>query len=228
MACKRLAVKEIAKIKRPNTLKDILYENIKEFLISGEIMPGSIYSANHFAEVLGVSRTPAREALLQLANEGILEAVQGRGFKVRNFSEKEIRDFFETRKIIELYALEKMAIVLDEKIFRQLDDILKEMKELGDQENIADFIERDKEFHMEIIRHYGNLFLVSISENIRSLISIFGQRAVSYKGRFQEVVQEHRLILQALQNRDKAGALRALHEHLENTEEHLIAKAALG
>lgn len=220
-------MKTNAKIKRPDTLKDIIYENIKGLLNSGGIEPNRIYSANHFAEKLGVSRTPARDALLQLVNEGILVAVQSRGFKIKDFSEKEIRDFFETRKIIELYALEKLVTEPDEQTLGKLHNILNNMCRLRELENVADFIEADKEFHMEIIRRYGNLFLVSILENIRSLISIFGQRAVSYKGRFQEVIQEHRLILSALQKRNKAEALSAMRKHLENTEGHLIAKTTV-
>lgn len=210
------------KIQHPGTLKNITYENIKELLDSGQIHPDEIYSANHFAEMLGVSRTPAREALLQLEAEGFLVAFKSRGFKIKEFTHKEISDFFEARKIIELHTVSKLVIELTKQDLKQLEDILKLMSRKAAENNAADFLEADKKFHMELIRHHGNLFLVRIAENIRSFISIFGQKAVSRKGRFEEVLHEHQLILDALVDRDQTKALEAINAHLDTTEGYLL------
>src|SRR5947209_6045260 len=70
-------------IDRPLSLKDSAYRAIKDQLVSGKLEHDKIYSAQHFAGMLGVSRTPAREALLQLASEGFLVCLDARGFKIK-------------------------------------------------------------------------------------------------------------------------------------------------
>ena len=85
-------------IDRPTSLKDSAYRAIKDQLVSGQLEPDKIYSAQHFAAMLGVSRTPIREAMLQLAGEEGSAGLPGGapGFKIKRFSEREIlRDVFE-------------------------------------------------------------------------------------------------------------------------------------
>ena len=102
-------MENINKIERPGTLQALAYDKIKGLMIAGELDFDAIYSANQFAEILGVSRTPVREALLQLSAEGLLTSLQGRGFKIKQFSENRVREFFETRQMIESYIIEQMV-----------------------------------------------------------------------------------------------------------------------
>ncbi len=210
------------RIQLPTTLKDLIYDNIKMLFNSGQIHPDEIYSAKYFAEMLGVSRTPVREALLQLASEGFMVAVKGRGFKTKTFSEKEISDFFETRKMIEGYVIERLVYELTKSDFSQLGIHLKTMRKTAKKESAQDFIEADKCFHMALIKRYGNHLLESIVENIRSLISIFGSKALSYEGRYQEVVNEHEMVLKALYDKEKDKAVAAMNYHLDTTERYLL------
>jgi len=215
-------MKEINPIERPRTLTELAYGEIKNLLTTGQFEFEVIYSANHFADILRVSRTPVREALLQLAVEGFLVAVQGRGFKIRRFSEKEIKDFYETRKMIETYVILRLGGSLTEFDFKQLTESCRRMEESADLGSISDFLEADKEFHMSLIRRYNNLLLGSIMEDIRNLISIFGQKTLSHKGRAKEVIEEHERILKALLQKDGKGAVDAMMDHLITTEKYLL------
>jgi len=67
----------LLKLEQPGTLQNQAYERIKTLLISGQLEFDKVYSANHFAEILGVSRTPIREALLQLTTKGFLSLCGG-------------------------------------------------------------------------------------------------------------------------------------------------------
>jgi DNA-binding GntR family transcriptional regulator len=163
-----------------------------------------------------------REALLQLTAEGFLVSVQGRGFKIREFSGKEIRDFFETRKMIETYVIEHLVGILTEEDFQQLEESCTQMKESALSGTTHLFLEADKGFHMNLVHRYKNLFLKSIMEDIRILISIFGQRALSRAGRTQEVIDEHEQIMQALRRKDKKEAVDAMIYHLNTTEKSLL------
>lgn len=215
-------MEELQKIKRPETLLSLAYDKIKGLLVSGQLSSEQIYSANQFAEMLGVSRTPVREALLQLAAEGLLIPVQGRGFRIKGFSEKEIKDFFEARLMIETYVISRLVKGIGSEDVRALQTSLKQMARSAEKGDMNGFLEADKAFHMNLVRRYTNRLLESIMENIRNLISILGQRALSSSGRIGEVLQEHRAILEALKEKDANKAARAMSHHLNRTERTII------
>jgi DNA-binding GntR family transcriptional regulator len=210
------------KIERPGTLQALAYDRIKGLMIAGELDFDSIYSTNQFAEILGVSRTPVREALLQLSAEGLLTSMQGRGFKIKKFSENRIKEFFETRQMIESYIIEQLVDSSIELNLSELDEIMIQMKNCADKDDIYGFLETDKAFHMNLIRRYGNRFLTSIMENIRDLIAIFGQKALASPGRIHEVIKEHQEIIQALKQKNKQEAAESMKYHLAATEKSLV------
>ncbi len=213
----------VAPIERPESLKELAYRRIRDRLVSGQLSSDEVYSAIGFAEGLGVSRTPVREALLQLAAEGFLDVIDGRGFRVRDYSEKEIRDLFETRRLIEAYAVERAADGLSAAELAALDRNQRTLAERGRKSDPVSFLETDREFHMSLVRRNGNDLLVSIMDRIRNHIAIFGLRALSREGRTEQVVAEHGRILKALRRRDRAEAVRALRDHLAATETHVLA-----
>lgn len=215
-------MENLSKLELPGTLQNLAYERIKTLLINGQLKFDDVYSANQFAEMLGVSRTPIREALLQLTAEGFFISLRGRGFKIKEFSEKEIRDFFETRKMIESYVIEQLVEAVAEEDLKPLEDSLKLMLNGHDQEEIYRFLDADKSFHMNLIHRYKNNLLESIMENIRDFISILGQKALTSPGRVKEVIREHRCILKALRKKDKNKAVQAINDHLDATEKSLI------
>jgi DNA-binding GntR family transcriptional regulator len=215
-------MEKLKKIERSETLQVQAYENIKGLLVAGRLKFGKIYSASQFAEMLGVSRTPAREALLQLAAEGWLSPVQGRGFKLREFTQEEVRDFFEARLMIETYVIERLVERIGQKDLRALEDSLKQMVHYARGRDASGFLDADKAFHMNLVYRYKNRLLESVMDNIRNLISILGERALSRPGRTEEVVREHQEILDALRRRDPKEAAAAVKRHLDSTEKTII------
>src|SRR5262245_50088335 len=165
-------------IERPDTLKDLAYKSIKNHLTAGHLAPDTVYSANRFAEMLKVSRTPVREALLQLAAEGYLEFIEGRGFRVKQFTEKEIRDFFEVRRLIETYVAERLTENMTPEDLKPVEATLKRMERLAREKDSAGFLDADREFHLAVIRHLDNPLLESIANHIRDRISVFALKAL--------------------------------------------------
>jgi DNA-binding GntR family transcriptional regulator len=207
---------------RPASLKDSAYRAIKDQLVSGQLERDKIYSAQHFAGLLGVSRTPVREAMLQLAGEGFLVCLEARGFKIKPFTEQEIRDVFETRRMIEAFVVKQLIEKLGPEDFRQLKANLRLMAEMARADRAVGFMEADKAFHLFLVRATGNQMLVSIMETIRTHIAVFGLKALTHEGRFQEVMREHRNIIKALELKDRKRALHAVHYHLLTTERCLL------
>ena len=215
-------MEKLKKIERPDTLQGLAYDKIKGLLVSGQFEFDEIYSANKLAQTLGVSRTPVREALLQLAAEGFLVSVQGRGFKIKEFSEKEIKDFFETRHLIEGYVIERLGDMVGAEDLETLQKSLKQMKKAADKNDHVAFLEADKIFHMQLVHRYENRLLETIMENIRNFISIFGRRALSREGRTEEVLLEHQWIIDALRKKEARTAVKAMRHHLSITEKYII------
>ena len=210
------------KLERPGTLQHQAYERIKTLLINGQLEFDRVYSATHFAEILGVSRTPIREALLQLTAEGFFVSLRGRGFKIKKFSVKEIQDFFEARKVIEAYVIEQLVDEVGEEDLKPLDDSLAHMINGCNKSESYRFLQADKSFHLHLIHRYRNSLLESIMGNIRDSIAILGQKALTRPGRIQEVIKEHQDILTAFHQRNKGRAVRALKYHLDRTEKSIL------
>ena len=211
------------KLKRPETLKYQASEEIRRLLISGELQVDEIYSANYFASLLGISRTPAREALLELCSEGYFVSVLGRGFQVRKLSPKEIQDFFETRKIIEGYIIGRLRERITPSFIRDLKQNVAQMDPLCDKGGEIRFLELDKAFHMAFVTLYDNAQLAAIMDNIRNQMLIIGRKALVRQGRTREVIREHQDIVTALDQNDYDGAADFMKSHIRITETRVLA-----
>jgi len=209
----------IKQLKRPETLKSQVVEWIMELMASGQLELDKVYSANHFAKAMGISRTPVREALLQLTSDGYFVSLLGRGFQLRKFSEKEITDFFETRKLIETYIIEHIEELLTEDFIQILEDNLHQMIKFAAKEDITKFLQTDKTFHMSLVNLYNNTQFVAIMENIRNLMITMGEQALGRPERLPEVISEHRLIIDALSQKDFKTAVEAMFDHITTTEQ---------
>jgi DNA-binding GntR family transcriptional regulator len=215
-------MRNIEKIERPETLQALAYDRIKDLFISGQLEQDTIYSANQFAEILGVSRTPAREALLQLTTEGLLNSVQGRGFKIRKFSKKEIRDWFELRKMIEVYLIERFIQVMENEDLRAMEDSLQQMINRVNDGDTYVYLEADEVFHTTLVLGHNNKLFERIMIDNRNRVILTCHKALSRPGRIQEIIGEHKDILDAVRQRDTDRAIKAMVHHLDRTEKYLV------
>jgi len=212
----------IKPLKRAQTLKDMAYDQVKGLLRSGKMGSDAIYSANQLADRLGVSRTPVREALLQLSAEGLLTALGSKGFRVRGLTAKEIDDTFEARHAIETWVVSRLASAsgFDSTPLMEAMDRMAQAAAAGE---VQAFMDADEAFHLHLVVAHRNGVLAAVMENIRDRISVLGLQALTAPGRMKEVLDEHRRIAAALKARDAAKAAAAMAEHLETTRGYLAA-----
>ncbi len=213
----------VSRIPRPETLTHISYEKIKELLVSGKMERNVIYPASQFAEMLGVSRTPVREALLQLESEGYLDFFTGRGFCLRNYTVQEMKEFFEFRKMVEPAVLMNVVEKISSKELEELNSIVEKMGSMVGKDSDR-LIQYDSQFHMMLLEKYGNRYLLSVMDNVRGLLAILGLKSVGISGRDSEVVKEHKEITEAISNADGEAAKLAMLRHLDSTEKILSIK----
>lgn len=214
---------QITPIFRSKSLKELAYDRLKGLIITGALEPGKLHIEKRLAESLGVSRTPIREALLELSREGMVAFVPGKGIEIRSLTAPQVREVFEIRMVIEGYIVRKIADRLTADDIETLDAKLSaQEKILGSADQLA-FIEYDKQFHLYLASRIGNKRIEAILDNLRDQIHLMGIRAIEEHSRMKQVIEEHRAIFFGLKERNPQKAYDALISHLENTE-RIISK----
>jgi DNA-binding GntR family transcriptional regulator len=195
---------------------------IVDDIVKGRINGGDRLVAHEIASRIGVSVTPVREALAELAGIGLVDLSPNRGAKVHVFSPREIRDVCRVRRALECEAVRGAVGRIPRGQLEKLDQLFRglAMSPVTDKTLIAQASNSDSELHDLIARHCGNDFLyrelVRLSRLFRSLRDAswldFCSRDDCH--RLAEEAQEHHQITSALLARDRLRASRAMHSHI--------------
>jgi len=202
-------------------LTDQVYRAIKDRVLSQDIAVGSRLRDEDLAAQLRVSRTPVREALMRLAQEGLVEIVPRSGTRVRNFTFEDIEHIFDVRIALEALAIRKaIARISDDQITHLR--ALHEQAEVGLRAgNTKPALEFDREMHRVVLESSGNKRLQEIMASINDLVSLFrniGARTPFHRG----YTYRHRDILRAMERRDADAAAAMLAEHIEVAKQELF------
>lgn len=210
----KLNIKPITERK---TAKELVYHRLKSSILDRVIDHKEIFTETTLAESLQTSRTPIREALADLINEGLVVHVPRTGYKVREVTENEMEQIIFLRKSIELYGVRVLTEKIDQQKLEKLYDILSKQEEtIEDSDNIA-FIKLDQLFHKEIL-HLADLhFLSKIFSELYNLVRLMSHEALIKKGRHKDVVHEHLAILEAIASGDPELAAKTMDDHLTIT-----------
>ncbi|NLA59062.1 MAG: GntR family transcriptional regulator [Firmicutes bacterium] len=217
--------KRLAPIQLDNykPLRDIVFENLREAIITGQLRPGERLMEVQIAEELGVSRTPVREAIRKLELEGLVVMVPRKGAYVSNVSIKDISDIFQIRRALEGLAAELAADRLTEEQLEELEQLLVRTAETVEKLDILTTVDMDTGFHQVIYEASRNEKLSSMLYHLREQIQRFRTQSLSRPGRLEQALLEHRAIMDALKERDGELARRLVEEHIENAESALLA-----
>src|SRR5699024_9130390 len=157
-----------------STLKESIERLLRRALVSGEMHPGEIYSANKMATQLQVSNSPVREAMMSLAHSGLLELVRNRGFRVVELNETDKREVYELRLHIEVEAIRRVAVrgltseqikMISEKSQRTVDFV---------EKSLVDYLEADQQYHLALVGLLGNKRWQNIVEMLRDQSRVNG------------------------------------------------------
>ncbi|HET6318288.1 MAG TPA: GntR family transcriptional regulator [Chloroflexota bacterium] len=210
---------------RADTLATQAYEAIRLALLHGQLRPDQFYSENSVALMLGISRTPAREALRQLETEGLIEVLPQRGFRVRRISAPELVEFYDLRGMLESYVVRTLSRRIDERQISSLRHIL-ERQQLA-AADVTEFIGLDEEFHLSMARMAGLQRTARIVASLRGVLWLMGTRIVDNPTRRTDVVGEHEAILAALERHDEQAASDAVTHHIRATAQVALARDGL-
>lgn len=207
--------KGLQPVDQPESLKQIAYKALHRALLTGDLKPGEIYKEKDLAQMLNISRTPVREALLELAGKGLVTFLPRKGIQVTQFDLQDLNEIFELRKALELMAIEKVAGKITQDQLQGIESVLREQSSCADASDFMGFLTHDREFHTLLSELTDNRRLVANLETIRDLIQFMGAHALSAHGRLQEVIAEHQRVLTALASQDPEEARNTMAHHLE-------------
>lgn len=204
-----------------SSLSDMVYQKLENDILSGTYKRGDSLHEAALAQKLGVSRTPLREALRRLDQDGLIKSVPNKGITVNGITMDDILDIYDIRISIEALALKKTASNITDEDISFLEETL-ELQEFytqkGDNEKSMNM---DSRFHATIYNLSGSYSLSSILCDMHKKIQRFRKLAFEDGGRAKSVAHEHYDILEALKSRDGEKAAALAVKHTINAKENL-------
>ncbi|MGH9243093.1 MAG: GntR family transcriptional regulator [Acidimicrobiales bacterium] len=208
------------------SLTSQVLEALRAAVIGGELIPGHLYSVRELAEQLSVSRTPVREALMQLATQGMVRFERNRGIRVLQTSVVDLREVFELRLLLEVPATYRAVEHYTPPAVSELRRHLAAMQRAAEAGDEHRMMERDRRFHRHILETAGNRRLANYIDGLRDMVLVRGASTANRSRSLDDIVSEHRKIHEAIEAGDAAGAAMAMRHHILHTAELLIAQEA--
>ena len=204
------------------TAGDHAYQQIWRQLITGARPPGEHLSDVELAADLGVSRTPVREALRRLVEQELVRADPRRGFWVREFTARDVREFYDVRAALEALAVRVGAGRIASADLRAQLDQIADLRGRLDERPVLAFLQHDFQFHNLIIHASGNGRLIRLLASLRSQVSLFQIRDTGYPHRLAIALDGHERVLRALLDGDIAEAARRLDDHVTQSRDGVL------
>ncbi|MYW04795.1 FCD domain-containing protein [Streptomyces sp. SID3343] len=195
-------------------LRDRVARELRAALIAGEMRPGVVYSAPALAAQFGVSPTPVREAMLDLANEGLVEAVRNKGFRVTELSDRELDEFTEIRALIEVPIVARLAGTITPEQLAELRPPAQEIVAAAEAGDLIRYVEADRRFHLSLLALAGNEHLVRVVGDLRKRSRLYGLSRLVGNGRLVASAAEHLELLDALATGDPVVAEQVMARHI--------------
>ena len=183
-------------------LRDVVFNTLREAILKGELKPGERLMELQLASKLGVSRTPIREAIRMLEQEGLAVTMPRKGAEVAKMTLKDMEDVLEVRE-----ALDELANL------KTIKDEFKRSMDSGDVKKIA---EEDVKFHDAIYEATNNAKLVSMMNNIREQMYRYRVEYLKDPKNYPMLVKEHDAIYRALEARNMELVTTEMHTHVAN------------
>ena len=198
-------------------LRESAREAIRSSIVMGQIVAGQIYTVGYFESQLGVSATPIREALFDLANEGLVEVVKNKGFRVTNVTDKDLLEIFELRDLLETRAMESLAGKVNDIQIRELRQLAAESKSCAKAGDVPGFLAVDRRFHQRLLTLVDNRRLATIVNRLRDAARIYGLPQVSETGQLVISAEEHIEMVEAIAAHDAKETKEWIKHHLAHT-----------
>ena len=204
-------------------LRDVVFNTLRDAILTGKLVPGERLMENQLAEKLGVSRTPVREALRMLELENLVELVPRKGAQVLDMSEKDIVNILEVRSALEGLATSVACKKMSKEDLQQLKNMEVDFEKAVADNDVEHFVDIDEDFHDLIFAATENDKLINIFRNLR--IQLYRYRMAQAKNNetsMSTIVAHHRSIIRAIENHDSEEGASIAQGHIKYQTESIL------
>ena len=209
-------------------LRDAVYKTLRQAILRGELKPGERLMEIALAEELGVSRTPIRDAIRKLEQDGLVRMIHRKGAQVANITEKDLTDVLEVRIGLERMAIDKACQMIGREQLDLLEQAAKGFEEARRGGDLTEMAEADKNFHEIIYSVSGNKCLIEMQANLREQVYRYRMEYLKEENVRKILVEEHGQIVDAIRERDAEKAKNIIYRHIENQRVGIIRSIRVG
>ena len=206
-------------LERPKSLRELALEYLRKSIVSGNLKMGQTLSERSISEELGVSKSPVREALAQLRDEGLVSIEPQKGARVFSLSESEVAQICDFRQAIETAAFELALKRSPDALADDMARVVSEMKSARQAGNERRYLELDTEFHHLIFVHAGNDYLTSSYTRYVGKIAALRTHLAKLPQHTDLSFEEHIGLAEAVHDNDLNKIKRLLVAHINRTRE---------
>ena len=207
----------LEKLNRPESLSEMAQRELRNAIIEGRLKLGDQLSEIRLSKMLGISKTPVREALMQLRREGLVQIDPQRGTSIFRIEDREIDQIAGFRRLLETEAA-RLLFASDRKpVLRRMAQLLEAMMRAIDREAFQTYRRLDADFHMALIEGAGNPYLVSAYGLIAAKIGALRSRAHDDTQVVERSLETHRRLFSLLEAGDEEKFNELIDFHIANT-----------
>lgn len=203
-------------------LRDVVFNTLRDAILTGKLVPGERLMENQLAEKLGVSRTPVREALRMLELENLVELVPRKGAQVLDMSEKDIVNILEVRSALEGLATSLACKKMTKEDLQQLKNLEVDFEKAVTENDVEHFVDIDEDFHDLIFAATENDKLINIFRNLRIQLYRYRMAQAKNDASMSTIVAHHRSIIRAIENHDNEEGASIAQGHIKYQTESIL------
>ena len=208
-------------------LRDVVFNTLRQAILTGELKPGERLMEIHLASRLGVSRTPIREAIRKLELEGLVTMIPRRGAEVAQITEKSMNDVPEVRRAMDALCVELACERISEEELEELKKACEGFEQAVKTKDVKKIAQADVALHDIIVQATGNQRLIQLVNNLSEQMYRYRFEYIKDFSQHEKLVEEHRIIYESIVRKDKETASEAAKVHIDNQKKAIIKQIRL-
>ena len=201
-------------------LNEQAYNYLQKLIMENHFSYQEVYSETKLSKELGISRTPLRDAVHRLAQEGYIDIIPSKGFMLHQMNRKDVNETFQVRSALETYCTVQLSKDSStrkaKKLFKELDWIMECMNDIMETtHSIKEFSEYDFQFHTKIIDYLENEQFSNVFAMFMYRMKRLAELSLAHKGRMEQTYEEHMAILDCMKNGDTSHIYEITLKHME-------------
>ena len=197
-------------------LRDVVFNTLREAILRGDLVPGERLMELQLASKLGVSRTPIREAIRMLEQEGLAITIPRKGAIVAGMTEKDMQDVLEIREALEELSVQVACDKITEEEIAELQKNMKNFEHSLKRGDLKKMAQADVEFHDVIYRATDNPKLISMLNNLREQMYRYRVEYLKNPQNHEQLLKEHEAIYKGIVEKDKDAVTEMIRKHISN------------